>query len=247
MKRLFTLCVSVMIVSCSVVNAYQFANQQLMGSKPGMTRFLGTVVYTQNITTVSEMKILYKGEEYSVEAANDLNGVPSRGHFQLFEKSKCDTLYVLVSESLKRPYDTGFEYFETSARHPYKLFQLTRTTMTQQPENGEAYKLASWHVEELDNSQQRDIPVNTIVLLLPASFVTGLEVEPWQEDGQVAWLPKVVFDDTLTQPQLSEGVVKMLCTLIDFKPFHARAQQQITQVASNCIVSMPIMRSITTG
>lgn len=81
------------------------------------------------------------------------------------------------------------------------------------------------------------------MFLLPASFVTGLEAQSWKKDDQVAWLPKIVLDTTLTKERLREGVVKMLCTLLDFKPFHARAQQHVAQVASNCIVSMPLNRS----
>lgn len=240
MKRLLVLCLSVVLLSNLGVLAYNFTPP-----KQGMTRFLGTVVYPHGVKNLSEIKVLYKGQEYSVDAVNELSGVPCRGHFQLIEKPECKEMFVLVSESLKRPYDTGFEYFETSAKHPYKLFKLSRVSVAQSAEGGEAQKSISWDVQELDNSEQRQIPINTIVLLLPASFVTGLEVEPWQEDEQVVWLPKFIMDEHLVESELREGIVKMLCTLMDFKPFHSRAEQHIIKVASNCLVSMPLMNSRT--
>lgn len=187
-----------------------------------------------------QIKILYKGEEYGVEA----DSVPGLGQFQLIEQSDCKEFYVLVSESLKLPSSTGFDYFETSGHHPYKLFKLTRESIIKPDEKGVSQKFNTWHIEELANKSSREIPVNTIVFLLPASFVTGLEAQQWKKGDHVAWLPKIILDPTLTQERLREGVVKMLCTIMDFKPFHAKFQQHIAQVASNCIVSMPLNRSI---
>lgn len=212
----------------------------VIASESMAARYLGTVVYPQAAQKVSEIKILYKGEEYSVEA----DTVPGLGHFQLIEQSNCKELYVLVSESLKLPSDTGFDCFETSGNFPYKLFKLTPDSIVKQNEKGVSERLATWKIEELDNTQSREIPVNTLVFLLPATFVSGLEAQPWKKDDQVAWLPRIVLDSSLTQERLGEGVVKMLCTIMDFKPFHARFQQHVAQVASNCVVSMPLNRSI---
>lgn len=201
-------------------------------------RFLGTVAYPQGINQIVQIKVLYKGDEYSVEA----DSVPGLGQFQLIEQFDCKEFHILVSESLKLPNNTGFDCFETSCNYPYKLFKLTRSTVVKPGEKGVSEKFNTWDIEELENQESREIPVNTIVFLLPASFVQGLEAQPWRKDDHVAWLPKVKLDASLTESRLREGVVKMLCTLMDFKPFHAKFQQHVAQVASNCIVSMPLSR-----
>lgn len=125
-------------------------------------RFLGTVVYPQSIDQVSEIKILYKGDEYSVEA----DSVPGFGHFQLMEESDSKEFFVLISESLKLPNGTGFDFFETSGKYPYKLFKLAHTTVVQQDDKGVSQRLNTWDVTELDSSQPREIPMNTIVFLV---------------------------------------------------------------------------------
>lgn len=226
MNRLFAFCMLVSLV----------ITQQTLPA-----RFLGTVVYPKAIKQVSEIKILYKGDEYGLEP----DSVPGFGHYQLIERPDNKEFYVLVSESLKLPSGTGIEFFETSAHYPYKLFKVSHITTVKPDDKGVSQRFNSWDIKELDNSQSREIPINTIVFLLPAEFVTGLEAQTWKKDDQVAWLPRVILDATLTEVRLREGVVKMLCTLMDFKPFHARAQQHVAQVASNCIVSMPIARSTT--
>lgn len=205
------------------------------------TRFLGTVVYPRAVNNISDIKILYKGNEYNVVA----DGLPGFGQYELIEATGSREFFVLVTESLKVPNSTGVEYLETSDIFPYKLFRLSQTTIVKPDEKGVSVRYNTWNVQELDNSESRRIPLNTVVFLLPASFVTGLEPQPWKKDDQVAWLPRVVLDASLTQERLREGVVKMMCTIMDFKPFHARAQQHISQVASNCVVSMPITRSST--
>lgn len=210
----------------------------LIGQETLAARFLGTVIYPQTIRQVSEIKVLYKGEEYAVEA----DTVPGFGHYQLIERLDSKEFYILISESLKLPLGTGFECFETSTEFPYKLFKVSQTTVMQPDEKGNVQRVNSWDIKEFDNKECREIPVNTLVFLLPAAFVTGLEAQTWKKDDQVAWLPRLVLDASLTEEKLKEGVVKMLCTLMDFKPFHARAQQHVAQVASNCVVSMPLTR-----
>lgn len=202
-------------------------------------RFLGSVVYPQKINQIPEIKILYKGDEYAVEA----DSVPGCGHYQVIDAASTREFHVLVAESLQLPCGTGFDCFETAPQFPYKLYRATQTMVMQPDEKGNPQMLNSWHIQELDNKIQREIPVNTIVFLLPASFVTGLEAQSWKKDGQVAWLPRIVLDPSLSEEQLKEGLIKMLCTLMDFKPFHARFQQHVAQVANNCIVSMPTPRS----
>ncbi|MGE0009711.1 MAG: hypothetical protein AB7F19_04150 [Candidatus Babeliales bacterium] len=211
----------------------------LVGQEVMAARFLGTVVYPQKIKQTAEIKILYKGDEYAVEA----DTVPGLGHYQLMERLDSKEFYVLISESLKLPNGTGFECFETSSQFPYKLFKIAQSSIMQPDEKGTMQRVNGWDIKELDNKESREIPINTIVFLLPAAFVTGLESQTWRKDDQVAWLPRVVLDASLTEERLKEGVIKMLCTLMDFKPFHARFQQHVAQVASNCVVSMPLTRS----
>ncbi len=209
-------------------------------AKENQLLITGSIQFPSTISKSPSLKVLYQGYKYPVEVASETQRTTRNGHFKFYIDSDCKKLYILVTENLQIPDKNNFDHLKTSPEHAYRLFKLTKYELETATKD-ESLKL-SWSVEEIYKDGQKIIlPDNTLIFFMPPSMIARLEEEPWLADQHVARLPKIVFDDTISEQNLQDIAIRMTLTLLNFELFHAQLPKRF-MISDSRIIAMPYLQ-----
>lgn len=199
----------------------------------------GSLQFPSCVAKVPVLKILYQGYKYTIEACDETQRTTRKGHFELYINNKCQELFVIIAENLQIPDKNNFDHFKTSSAFSYRLFKLTKRELPR--EKDEPLKL-TWSIEELShNNQEVILEDNTLILLMPPTMIAKLEEEPWLADQHVARLPRIVFNESISEQELQDAATRMTLTLLDFEIFHAQVPKRF-MITDSRIVAMPYLQ-----
>jgi len=201
---------------------------------------VGSLQFPSSVAKPPSLKILYQGYKYPIEVSAETQRTARKGHFEFYLDSQCSELYLVVAENLQIPDKNNFDHFKTSSDFSYRLFKLTKYEVPLDSTD-EPTKL-TWLVEEISHKNQEIIlPDNTLIFFMPPSMIANLESEPWLAGQHVLRLPRIVFNETITEQELQDAATRMTLVLLDFEIFHAQLPKRF-MVSDSRIVAMPYLQ-----
>jgi hypothetical protein len=196
----------------------------------------GSIQFPANVMQAPSLKVFYQGYKYPVEVFSEAQ----LGRFELYADAPCDVLYCIITENLQIPDKNNFDHFKTALNFPYRLFKLTKGSFQSESKN-DVPKL-TWFIEEIPALEKElTLPDNTLIFFMPPSMIVGLVEDPWLENQHVIRLPRIVFQDKITEIELHDTATRMTLALLDFELFHAQLPKRI-MITDSRIVAMPYLQ-----
>src|SRR5690606_15027337 len=118
---------------------------------------------------------------------------------------------------------------KTSIHHPYRLFHLKKMVVIT-----ENQKQWHWEIKELDNSSQRSIPWETVIVLYDPKLIESIKDIFWDDKKNTIYsLPILCLKETD-----SHSLVRTNLTHMDFKFLHRETHHVSIMSPNNRIISM---------
>ncbi len=180
--------------------------------------FIGKIKFPQAVRTIPALSGYYEGQRFAINNCDSSN--KQNVCFQINESPSCNTLgIVFTSKVIPTGTNKHILALKIPSKVDYAFYQLSKISVINDMGTDCRY---CWKIEKQDLNNNKDLPKNTIIILLNPEFIKSLHTKAWKTDDHFACLPTIMISQKKgIDKKIQKAAISLKLAAMDVNAFHS--------------------------